>query len=161
MKRRKLVDFEASKHLIELTQLGAEVNQINSKMCYVKFVLGEIKLSYVYNINKKGKYFLERIMPYPIPIREFDDESDVIKIIKFDLKQYKKALEDRPLEKFIEINLAMNEAMRKFEDLFLYYNIEAEKCMPILERIKDIKEDILELKETSERIFFDKEPYNL
>lgn len=82
MKRRKSVNFEACKHLIELTQLGADVKQINSKMCYVKFTPGEIKLSYVYNINKKGNYFLERIMPYPVPIREFDDESDVIRIIK-------------------------------------------------------------------------------
>jgi len=161
MKRRKLVDFEASKHLIELTQLGAEVNQINSKMCYVKFVLGEIKLSYVYNINKKGKYFLERIMPYPIPIREFDDESDVIKIIKFDLKQYRNALESRPLDRFIEVNLSMSQVMRKFEDLFLYYDIDEEQCSGILEKIDSISKDILDLKDKSKRTFFEKEPYHL
>ena len=161
MKRRKYINFEANKHLIELTQMGAEVNQINSKMCYVKFTVGEMKLSYVYNINKKGNYFLERILPYPLPIREFRDEKDVIQIIKIDLKQYKNALESRPLDRFIEVNLSMSQVMRKFEDLFLYYDIDEEQCIDILEKINSISKDILDLKDKSKRIFFEKDPYNL
>lgn len=161
MKRRKTINFEANQHLIQLTQMGASVKQINSKMCYVKFNIEGFKLSYVYNINKKGRYFLERVKPYPLPLREFDDEKEVIEIIKIDLKQYKNAISSQKVDNFIKVNLEMVENMKKFEDLFLYYKVDLERCNKILEKIEEINKEILDIKDESKRIFFEKDPYNL
>lgn len=161
MKRRKGVNFEANEHLIKLVQMGANVKQINSKMCYVKFDIEGFKLSYVYNINKKGKYFLERIRPYPLPLLETDNEKEVIDIIKIDLKQYKNAIASQKIDKFSSINLKMIDTIKKFEDLYLYYKVDLEKCDEILEKIEEINNDIIKIKNNSKRLFFEKEPNNL
>jgi len=63
---------EVSQHTIKLQQLGAKVQVINSTLCYVQFDLDGVQLQYVYNVNHKGNYFLERIQPYPLAIEEFD-----------------------------------------------------------------------------------------
>jgi hypothetical protein len=161
MKRRKEINFEANSHLIKLTQMGADVKIINSKMCYVKFDIEGFKLSYVYNINKKGKYFLERIAPYPLPIREFENEQDVINIINIDRKQFTSAIEHYEIEDYVCINKKLNETMKKFEDLFLYYRVNKEKCSDILKKINAINDEIKDIQKSSERIFFEKEPFHL
>ena len=79
---RKYVNAEVMQHTMKLQQMGAKVNVVNSKLCYVRFDLSGFIVSYSYNVNSKGKYFLERIKPYPLPLKVFDKEEDVIEICK-------------------------------------------------------------------------------
>lgn len=159
---RKYINAEAMQHAMKLAQMGATVQQINSKMCYVTFELNEdIKLEYVYNINSKEKYFLERIKPYPLPIKVFDKEEDLIDIIEIDLEQFKNAMKSHNLKNFVKINKKLNDTIKRFEDLFLYYNVPSIEVDIIMEEIKKIDEEIVKTKEISERVYFKKDPENI
>lgn len=158
---RKLMNAEVMEHSMRLRQMGAEVQVINSKMCFVVFQLEEFDVAYCYNVNKKGKYFLERIKPYPLALRVFEKEQDVIDIIEIDLDQFKNAVKSHNIEAFIEINQKLNQTLLKFEDLFLYYNVPTEETDIIMRRLLQIDEEISKTKETATRVYFKKNPENL
>jgi hypothetical protein len=158
---RKYVNSEASQHEMKLIQMGAEVEQINSKMCYVRFKVYHIDVEYVYNINAKNKYFLERIKPYPLPIKEYETESDLINIIRIDIKQFENACKSKNIDTFIKINRELNTAIKRFEDLFLYYNVPKVEGEIIMQKINEIQEEIRKTQKLSQRVFFDKNPDNL
>lgn len=155
------INVEASQHEMRLIQMGATVEQVNSKMCYVRFVIENIPVEYVYNINKKDKYFLERIKPYPLPIKTYENEADIVEVIDVDIKQFKNAVKSRNIDSFVGINKELNYTIKKFEDLFLYYNVPSLETEKIMNKIKEINDIIISTKETSERLFFEKEPEHL
>lgn len=155
---KRYIGAEASEHEMKLVQMGAKVEQINSKMCYVRFKLDSMNVDYAYNINKKGRYFLERISPYPLPIREYENESDIVKVIDVDIRQFKNAINSKNYETFTSINKELHMTIKAFEDLFLYYNVPTMKAEVIMEKIKEIQNEIHETQKQSERVFFDKDP---
>ncbi len=158
---RKYVNAEVMQHTMKLQQMGAKVNVVNSKLCYVRFDLSGFIVSYSYNVNSKGKYFLERIKPYPLPLKVFDKEEDVIEIIRIDMEQFKNAICSHNINDFIDISRHLNIHLKKFEDLFLYYNIPSEEVKILIEHLENIDEDIDRIKAKSERLYFVKEPDNL
>ncbi|QVK18754.1 hypothetical protein KHQ81_03310 [Mycoplasmatota bacterium] len=158
---KKYIDSQANQHEMKLIQMGAKVLQINSKMCFIKFCIDEFEVSYVYSINKKNHYFLERIKPYPLPIKDFEKEEDVINIIEIDIKQFKNASKSRNIKEFIQINTALNKTIKEFEDLFLYYNVPNFETEIIENKINDIHKEIIKTKQQSERVFFEKDPDNI
>ncbi len=158
---RKYINSEATQHEMKLVQMGAEVEQINSKTCYVKFKVDNIVVSYVYNLNKKSKYFLERIKPYPLPLEEFEDEDDLIEMIKLDMRQFQNAAKSKNIDIFIKINIELNKTIMEFEDLFLYYNVPKFEGEIILNKIQEIHDEIYKTQQISERVFFEKEPDHL
>lgn len=154
----KYLNVEASQHEMRLIQMGATVEQVNSKMCYVKFMVDNMPVEYVYSINKKNKYFIERIKPYPLPERAFENEADVVAIIEIDIKQFKNAVKSKNIDNFVKIGKELNNTAKKFEDLFLYYNVPSFETEEIMKKIQEINEVIINTKKTSERVFFDKDP---
>ncbi|ERJ12046.1 hypothetical protein [Haloplasma contractile] len=158
---RKYMKSEASQHEMKLVQMGGTCKQINSTMCYVQFEIEGIEIGYVYNINKYNKYFLERVKPYPLPIREFECEADVIKTIEIDIIQFKNAAKSRNINEFIEINQSLNFIIKEFEDLFLYYNVPKFETDIIHRKIDEIQAEIEKTQRESERVFFKKDPDNL
>jgi hypothetical protein len=158
---RKYINSQASQHEMKLVQMGADFKQINSKLCYVKFQVEDLTVSYVYNINAKNKYFLERVKPYPIVSKEFENEDDVINQIEVDIKQFTNAAKSRNIHEFIEINRELYRSMKEFEDLFLYYNVPNEALKCILEQTKEIHKQVYEALNISKRIIFEKDPENL
>lgn len=158
---RKLIEAEVTLQTMKLQQLGGKVKVINSTMCYVKFDVSGFQISYAYNVNKDGNYFLERISPYPLPLKEFNHEDEVIEIIEIDLEQFKSAIKSHNIEAFININRKLTQVIKRFEDLFLYYNVPTEEADIIFNKISEITEEIDKTKENSQRIYFRKEPDNL
>ncbi len=158
---RKMIDAEVTLQTMKLQQMGGKVQVINSKMCYVKFDLSGFQVEYAYNVNKHGNYFLERIAPYPLPLREFDREDAVVEIIDIDLEQFKNAIKSHNIESFININRKMTQTIKQFEDLFLYYNVPAEENTIIFAKLQEIENEIQKTKDASQRIYFRKEPDNL
>jgi hypothetical protein len=155
------LNVEASQHEMKLIQMGAKVEQINSKMCYVKFMIDGIPVEYVYNLNKKNKYFLERIKPYPLPVRSYENVEDLVNVIEVDIKQFRNAVKSKNIESFVNINKGLIDIIKKFEDLFLYYNVPVSEVGLITSKINEIQEEIAKTKSTAERVFFEKEPENL
>jgi hypothetical protein len=146
---------------MKLIQMGARVEQINSKMCYIKFVIEGIPVEYVYNLNKKNKYFLERIKPYPLAIRSYEKVEDVVNVIEVDVRQFYNMVKSKNVQSFLNITKEFIGTIKRFEDLILYYNVPAEKIGIIMSKINEINQEIRDTKETANRVFFDKEPENL
>ncbi len=158
----KYVISETSQHVMRLRQLGASVKVVPSQMIYVAFKFNDnIEVEYVYNINKNNKYFLERIKPYPIPIKEFDTADDIVAIIAIDIEQFKSAVKSHKIRDFININKDLHKSMMAFEDLFLYYNVPTIYVAKLEDYIKEIDKLIIKASQESNRIFFGKEPENL
>ncbi len=154
---KKILDAELSVNTMKLEQKGGEVKIIKSKTCYVKFMVDGLKLSYVYNINKDGKFFLERISPYPMPVREFKMEGTVVDLILFDVEQFKNASKSRNMQEFIDVSMQINKTVRSFEHLFLYYNVENEHLKEMHKKLNEIGELITETRESSDRIYYDED----
>lgn len=158
---RKLINAEVLEHSMKLQQMGGQVNIINSKLCYVDFDISGFQLQYVYNINKKGNYFLERIKPYPLPLKEFENENDVVDIIAVDLEQFKNAIRSHHSSEFVDTGRLLIEVLKKFEDLYLYYNISTDNMQAMMEQLREFKGQLGKVKAESERLYFKKDPDNL
>ncbi len=152
---------EASEHEMKLVQMGAKVQQINSKMCFVTFHINNFDIEYVYNINNKDEYFIERIKPYPLALKVTKTEKELIKVIEIDLAQFKNASQSHNMQSFIEIGNNLNLVIKKFEDLFLYYNISEADCAVFQDQIDLLLKHIESTKDHSQRVYFEKEPDNL
>ncbi len=158
---KNLIDVEVMEHTMRLRQLGGKINLVNSKLCFVGFDLSGFTIEYVYNINAKGKYFLERIKPYPLPMKEFETEGDVVDLIEIDLEQYKNALKSHHITDFVTFSRNLNKVMKKFEDLFLYYNVSDQGINDLLEKADELDKEIDSVKADSERLYFKKDPENI
>ncbi len=140
---RKIINTaEVSENTIKLQQLGAKIQVINSTMCYVNFELDGLTLQYVYNMNRRGNYFLERTKPYPLAIAEFTSENDLVKLIKSDLQKFKNALKLPHIEKYITIAKLISTTFTSFEDTFLNYDIPDEKVDKIYKKILALNMEI-------------------
>lgn len=155
---RKIIKAKEIHQTMKLRQMGADVEVINSKLCYVKFKINNIDLAYVYNINKKNEYFLERIKPYPLPLKAFKSEEDIVETIAIDVEQFKNVSSSKNVDDFIDFLKQMKLAVNKFEDLILYYNV----CKDDVEAFKNIlntlNNKIDDSKAQSERLYFKKNP---
>lgn len=151
---RKTIDSaEISEHTIRLQQLGAKVTLINSTLCYVDFDLDGVTLQYVYNVNKKGNYFLERIQPYPLALEEFGTETDVVTIINKDVEKFKNALKSSHIDKYIAMANQISSTFRAFEDTFLNYNIPTEKVDKIFKKILALEFEIDVIRDIAKQIY--------
>lgn len=143
---------------MKLRQMGADVEVINSKLCYITFNINDIEVAYVYNINKKNEYFLERIKPYPLPLKAFKSEEDVVDIIAIDIEQFKNLTASKNMNDFISFLKQMKHAVNKFEDLVLYYNISKEDINDFHDMLDKLNKKIDLCKDQSDRLYFKKNP---
>ena len=152
---RNILNAELSQHTLKLQQLGAKVNVINSTLCYVNFDISGFIIQYVYNINQKGNYFLERTKPYPLALQEYGSEKDVVKVIREDIDKFKNALKCHHIDSFITIAREINATYRIFEETFLNYNIPGNKVEKIHKKIQALALEIEIINENAEKIFRD------
>ncbi len=158
----KYVESEANQHVMKLIQMGADVKIVSGQMVYVTFDISkDIQLAYVYNLNRKNKFFLERIKPYPMPVKAFNTPDAICEIIKIDVEQFKNAMKSHHICKFIDLNLEFHKMLLTFEDLFLYYNVKAETFEEIKDHLDAIRKTIYDAKESIDRVYFKKNPDNL
>lgn len=159
---QKYVNSETNQHLMKLIMLGANVQVVKGNTVYVKFQLkNNIEVSYLYNINKHNKYYLERIKPYPLSIKEFETTDDVIKTIELDYEQFQNAVNSHNIKDFVAISKKLRKTIKQFEDLFLYYNLPEDVITTIHEDINNIQDKITEQAKKCKRVYFDKDPENL
>jgi len=151
---RKIIDSaEVSEHTIKLQQMGAKVTVIGSTLCYVNFDLDGLELQYVYNVNHKGNYFLERTRPYPLAIEELGSEKDVVKLINKDLEKFKNVLKSSHSAEYIAMADQISRTFSKFEDTFLNYNIPAEKVEKMYKKILALEFEIDVIRDIAKQIF--------
>lgn len=154
---RNLVQSEISQHTLKLQQLGGKVKVINSTLCYVSFDISGFLLEYVYNVNSKGNYFLERIKPYPLALKEIHHEKEVVDAIKEDVDKFKNALKCHHIDKFITIARQISQTFSKFEETFLNYNIPGIKFEKMLKKIQALDMEIELIQENAQKIDIENE----
>ena len=158
---QKYVIAEALEDEMRLVQMGGKVTQINGKMCFVQFDIEGLVVEYAYNINNKGKFFLERVKPYPLPVKVYEDIQRIIEIIDIDLEQFRQAAKSHNMQKFIKMGNLFHATAKRFEDLFLYYNVHEVILDEVIQEMEQINAVIDQCKITAERLYFKKEPDNL
>ena len=137
-----------------LRLMGAtEVQRVQGILYYVTFTFedGE-EVSYVYNINAKRQYFLQRIKPYPLPEGVFSDEGQVVEFIKRDMKKFTNARNSSNFPQFLELTNTMNLMTKDMESFFLNYNVDKKYIMKLVEDLQDIRKTIEASKRASEHI---------
>lgn len=135
-----------------LRQIGAsQITKVRGILYFIKFKLNQdIEISYVYNINAKNQYFLQRIKPYPIPQGIFTDEYEIVSFIKKDLNKFTMAMNSSNFNLFLNVTKKLNLASYNFEDLFLNYNVNSDDFEKLDKALDDILNEIKFAKNNSE-----------
>lgn len=140
---------------IKLTQLGAKVTKIESKIYHVKVNAGKTELEYFYNINESGKFFLERMKPFYRNFKVYTEENDAIRAIYEDIKYFENAEKSSNYPKFLEISKEIERLRHEYSEIFLHHNISEETLNKLEEYIKHAKIKVKEMEEKSEEIKID------
>ena len=146
--------FEADSIELLLRQLGAtEIKKVRGLLYFIEFQIDEnLQVSYCYNINKKGKYFLQRINPYPISEGVFETEIEVVTFITKDLKKFKNAKNSSNFETFLEITKKVNKMTDRIEYLFLNYNVEKEDMNTLNKELDDVNLTVDQIKSNAKEL---------
>ena len=87
---------------LKLRQMGAtNISRLRSNMYIVKFQLENgIVVSYVFNITKHDKYFLQRMQPYAMVQGKYADTQEITQFIAEDLRHFRNAEKSHNLRNF-------------------------------------------------------------
>lgn len=90
----------------KLEEMNAtKIQKLDSQMYLVNFDLKEdMRISYVFNITREGKYFLQRMRPYSMVHGKFSNEYEVLSFIKHDVEKFQNAANSTNFIKFLEIS---------------------------------------------------------
>lgn len=159
---RGMLNADALAETMKLREMGARIQFVNSKMCYVKFEEAGIQIEYAYSVNTTGKYYLERIKPYPLPLREFTHEAKLIEIIEIDMDQFRNAIRTlNSIGPFVDTSKAFHRIFQRFEDLYLYYDVPEEILTEVHGKLEEIDGLIKATAKSAKRIYHRKEPDTL
>lgn len=130
--------------LAHFKQMGAhEITNITSRLYYIGFkITPQIEITYVYNINKKDQYFLQRISPYPLPKGLFISQEEIIHFIETDLIKFRNAAQSSNFQDFITFNHILAEIENDMEHLFLNYNVPKSLLQEFNKRIHLLRHDV-------------------
>jgi hypothetical protein len=123
-----------------LTQMGAKVTSIHGVLFYVKFIIGAVEIFYVFNVNAKNQYYLQRILPYPVGAGAFASPDLVIDYIREDIKKFKNASQSSRFNDFITISSKLHTIVHDFEELFLNHNVSPAQMEAIEKSILELSE---------------------
>lgn len=111
---------------LKLGQMGAtQITKLRSHMYIVDFTLDNgMKISYVFNITKHDKYFLQRMRPYAMVQGKYADTKEITKFIKEDLRRFRTAEHSTNFEEFVDVSRKGVQLSQELENLFLNYNVD-------------------------------------
>lgn len=146
--------FEADSIELLLRQMGAtEIKKVRGILYFIEFEIDDdLEVSYCYNVNKKGKYFLQRINPYPISEGVFETEIEVVSFITKDLKKFKNAKNSRNFKTFLEVTNKVNKMTDTIEYLFLNYNVEGKDLDKLNHEIDDINLTVEQIEKNAKEL---------
>ncbi len=111
---------------LKLNQMGAtQITKLRSYMYIVDFELENgLMISYVFNITKHDKYFLQRMRPYAMVQGKYADTQEITKFIREDLKRFRNAEGSSNFSEFVDISRKSVQLAHDLEALFLNYNVD-------------------------------------
>lgn len=139
---------------VALRQLGADsVREIRSMMHIANFVLDDgVEVTYVFNITKGNRYYLQRMHPYAMPWGLFADENQIIRFIREDIEKFRNAHRSRNFQKFVEAEGKVSGLVDKLEALFLSCNVDAGALDALGDKLDALQQELDILREHSKPV---------
>ena len=140
---------------VALRQMGAtSIKEVRNGILYIaKFELSnDLCVTYVFDVTKRDKYYLQRVSPYPISHGDFDGAQEVVDFIRKDIRKFRNAHNSHNFPKFLETTDAMVRLSHAVELLFLERNISAEDLDSLAARLDAAVDTIKEIREHSPKI---------
>lgn len=140
--------------LEKLEEMNAtKVTQLDSQMYLVNFaVKKDCRISYVFNITKEGKFFLQRMRPYSRVHGKFSNEYELLSFIKHDIEKFTNAANSTNFVKFLEICHKGVQLTEEIEEAFLNYNVDGEALDEINAQMEEVFDKIYLLSDVSRRV---------
>ena len=140
--------------LARLKQLDThKIHHIASHLYYIIFIFEpDIEISYVYNINAKSQYFLQRISPYPLPKGLFSTQDEIIDFIEKDIEKFKNASYSSNFKRFLEFNNTLTHIEQNMEHLFLNFNVPKDSIDLLHEQLTHLNLELQKVKNKSTHI---------
>lgn len=137
--------------LARFKQMGAyDLSNVRSQLHYIIFKIEpDITVSYVYNINIKNQYFLQRISPYPLSEGLFSTQEEIVDFIERDIEKFKNATQSTNFNDFLEILRSVHQLEQNLEHLFLNYNVSKELIQEFSDEISALNETLQKAKSKS------------
>lgn len=136
---------------MELRQLGATVKSVHGIVCYISFLIENVKITYLYNINKDNEYFLQRINPYPLSVGAFSTENDIVKFIKSDIAKFEYTSTHECFKRYIDLNLSFQQALTDIEDLFIHSDMSEHNFEMMEDAIRNLNNTLILLKNDNDQ----------
>ena len=133
----------------QLRQMGASnITFVNSNMYIVDFKLEKgLLVSYVFNITRGDKYFLQRMRPYAMVQGKYANTPEIAAFIEKDLSRFRNAEHSSNFDKFIEISKKGAEFAEALENLFLNYNVDKDEMERMDEKLDKLLEHLEQARE--------------
>lgn len=133
----------------QLRQMGASnITFVNSNMYIVDFKLEKgLLVSYVFNITRGDKYFLQRMRPYAMVQGKYANTAEIAEFIEKDLSRFRNAEHSSNFDKFIEISKKSAEFAEALENLFLNYNVDKDEMERMDEKLDKLLEHLEQARE--------------
>ena len=133
----------------QLRQMGASnITFVNSNMYIVDFKLEKgLLVSYVFNITRGDKYFLQRMRPYAMVQGQYANTAEIAEFIEKDLSRFRNAEHSSNFDKFIEISKKGAEFAEALENLFLNYNVDKDEMERMDEKLDKLLEHLEQARE--------------
>ena len=133
----------------QLRQMGASnITFVNSNMYIVDFKLEKgLLVSYVFNITRGDKYFLQRMRPYAMVQGKYANTAEIAEFIEKDLSRFRNAEHSSNSDKFIEISKKGAEFAEALENLFLNYNVDKDEMERMDEKLDKLLEHLEQARE--------------
>lgn len=140
---------------VALRQMGAtSIKEVRNGILYIaKFELSDdLRVTYVFDVTKRNKYFLQRVEPYPMSHGDFDGADEVIDFIRRDISKFQSAKNSHNFPKFLDTANQMILLSHAVELLFLERNVSAEELDDLRARLEDCVEEIRKIHEHAPRV---------
>jgi hypothetical protein len=132
-----------------LTQMGAKVQTLHGLLCFVRFEIHGNEIFYVYNVNMKDQYYLQKVLPYPVGAGVFTKTSDIVDYIKNDIQFYKNAEKNENVNNLIDINTQLHRLLHNVEDTFMKYKVSPDKIEEMSKAMMVLNDILTDIQETS------------
>ncbi len=111
---------------LSLRQMGAtDIKVFQSRMHIATFDLGnDFIVSYVFNITRKEKFFLQRTRPYAMVKGMYADQKEIIEFIRDDIERFRKSIQLNNVDKYISLAERMGSLYERMEHIFLHHKVD-------------------------------------
>jgi hypothetical protein len=139
---------------LNLRQLGAtSIKVFPSRMHIANFDLGDgFIVSYVFNITRKDKFFLQRMRPYSMVKGMYADQKEIIDFIKDDIERFRKSIRLNDAEKYIALAEKVSNLYDRMDHIFLHHKVDSTVLDRLNKEFDELAEEVENIHSSSEII---------